>query len=404
MSDQRIFDSGVSDSVAVLPDAPSQWSYSSLKAIETCPRRYVLSRAKYPNLWSGSGYPEVPNPAALFGDVVHDSLEKIIRALVNSGCTSASGPEAIAVLRELGGYSRVAKEMLANRLAKLDENPRLAGNRWVRLQDQLEHRIPEAREEVQHYLHRVTLTPKEGTESGSGGGEARYARCIGSHPEAELRADELRIWGRIDLLTVTLEGVDITDHKTGAENESHLDQLRFYAVLWDQDDISNVSRTPLRTLTASYPNHEVAIEAPDAAELQALVDGVGPRVAAADAMAVSVVPAAQVGEHCGFCSVRTLCSTYWQFRPDPAGLKDGDFFDFEGVVADQNGIKSWWLQGVGGYRRLLLRTSSAHQEFESGQRLRLLGLVRDEDPETDAVVAVLTQNSEVFVVTGESDY
>ena len=47
---------------------------------------------------------------------------------------------------------------------------------------------------------------------------------------------------------------------------------------------------------------------------------------------------------------------------------------------------------------MLLRTTSAYQVFEPGQRLRLLGLRRDEDPDTDAVVAVLTQTSEVFVV------
>ena len=119
MREPRTFDPGVSDSVAVLPDPPARWSYSSLRAVEKCPRRYVLSRAKYPRLWDRSGYPEVPSAAALFGDVVHDSLEVIVRALANHGCTSASGPEAIAVLKDLGGYSEVAKTMLAKRLTRL---------------------------------------------------------------------------------------------------------------------------------------------------------------------------------------------------------------------------------------------------------------------------------------------
>ena len=69
----------------------------------------MLFRSKYPDLWDGSGYPEVPSAAALFGDVVHDSLEAIVRALAKGGCTSAIGPEAIAVLKELGGYTAVAK-------------------------------------------------------------------------------------------------------------------------------------------------------------------------------------------------------------------------------------------------------------------------------------------------------
>ena len=55
MTDPRTFDPGISGSVAVLPDAPALWSYSSLKAVETCPRRYVLSRATYTDLRDRSG-------------------------------------------------------------------------------------------------------------------------------------------------------------------------------------------------------------------------------------------------------------------------------------------------------------------------------------------------------------
>jgi hypothetical protein len=405
LSEPRIFDPGVSGSVAVLPDPPDRWSYSSLKAVETCPRRYVLSRGEYPGLWDRSGYPEVPSAAALFGDVVHDSLEVIVRALANHGCTSASGPEAIAVLKDLGGYSEVAKTMLAKRLTRLADNPRLAGEGRERLQDQLEHRIPEAREEIQHYLHRLTLTPRQASGSGSGGGNPRYARDVGSHPEATLEADDLRLWGRIDLLTVGPAQVDITDYKTGAEDESHLDQLRFYAVLWDRDSVSNPDGAPAGKLTASYPSREVTIDAPDAEHLQTLVDTLTTRVANADDLVRSEEPSAQLGDHCGFCSVRPLCSAYWSTSTDTATLKRGTWFDFEGTVVERNGIKSWWLSDLSPKENaLLLRTTSAHHVFEPGQRLRLLGLRRDEDPDSDTVVAVLTQTSEVFLVTGDGDY
>lgn len=405
MSEPRSFDPGLIGSVAVLPDAPDRWSYSSLKAVETCPRRYVLSRAKYPDLWDRSGYPEVPSAAALFGDVVHDSLEAIVRALTKGGCTSASGPEAIAVLKELGGYSEVAKAMLAKRLARLDGNPRLAGAGRERLQDQLEHRIPEAREEIQHYLQRMTLTPRQGAGSATGGAASRYARDVGSHPEATLQVDELRLWGRIDLLTVAPGRVDITDYKTGAEDDSHLDQLRFYAVLWDRDIVSNPGEAPLGKLTASYPSREVTVDAPDAAQLQSLAEEIAERVANADELVRSDEPSAHPGDHCGFCSVRPLCSAYWSTSPDPATLKRGTRFDFEGTVVERNGIKSWWLHDQSPQKKaLLLRTTSAHHVFDPGQHLRLLGLRRDEDPDSDAVVAVFTQASEVFVVTRDGDY
>ena len=407
MTKSRTFDPGVSCSAALLPDPPDLWSYSSLKAVESCPRRYVLGRSRYPDLWDRQGYPEVPNSAALFGDVVHDSLEAVVRALTVRGCTSARGSEAVEVLKELGGYSEIAKQMLARRLSLLHGNPRVSKGDRDRLTDVLEHRIPEAREEVQHYLHRMTFTPVRGRASSEGpsDGSLRRARGVGSHPEATLQADELRLWGRIDLLDVGVERVHITDYKTGVEDDSHMDQLRFYSVLWEQDPISNEDKRPVGTLTASYPTRSVTIDAPDPAEMEELTNDLRTRVDEADALVLSAEPAAKTGEHCAFCSVRPLCSAYWRLQPDLANGKDGSWFDFEGTVVERNGLKSWWLRASGSSQtQLLLRTTSAHQEFEVGDRLRLLGLRRTEDPETDASVAVLTQRSEVFVVVEESDF
>ncbi|MFD9826388.1 PD-(D/E)XK nuclease family protein [Tsukamurella tyrosinosolvens] len=405
MSSSRTFDPGLSDSVAVLPGVPALWSFSSLSAIESCPRRYVLSRATYPDLWDRSGYPDLPSAAALFGDVVHDSLEMIVRALVDHGCSSASSREAIAVLRKLGGYSEVASSMLAKRLTRLEVNPRLSGRVRERLRDQLEQRIPEAREEIQYYLHRMTMTPREVIGPGSGGRNQRYARGVGSHPEVTLQADDLRLWGRIDLLTVGQVDVDITDYKTGTAEDSHFDQLRFYAVLWHQDSVSNGGRTPLGTLTASYPSREVTIAAPNTEQLRTLMDELSSRVTTADRLVSADEPAARPGDQCTFCDVRPLCSAYWPTTPDPFIMKRGTWFDFEGTVVGRNGIKSWWLHDLSPREhRLLLRTTSAHDVFEPGQHLRLLGLRRDEDLDGDVAVAVLTQTSEAFVVTGASDY
>ena len=131
--DERTFDTGVAHSVAHLPDPPSHWSYSGLKELETCPRRFALGHASYPDLWSGSGYPQVPHPAALFGQVVHDSLERIVKALVKAGCDSSNSARAVAVLRKLGGYSAVAIGALEARMAKLQGNPRADADRRARL-------------------------------------------------------------------------------------------------------------------------------------------------------------------------------------------------------------------------------------------------------------------------------
>jgi len=402
---ERTFDPGVAQSVASLPEPPDYWSYSTLREIESCARRYALGHASYTNLWKGKGYPQQPHPAALFGDVVHDSLERIIKALTEAGCTSSNSPEATAVLRELGGYSAVAAEALAGRLARLDGNPRVNEGRRARLQQFLEDRIPEVRTEIQSYLQRMALVPKpSGAPDAGGRALPKFGPLsVGSHPEALLRSEELRVRGRVDLITVAAERADIVDYKTGAEDPGHLDQLRFYAMLWDQDAVANQDRTPIGTLTVSYPTTEVTIPTPDAAELVALTTRTGDRVAEADSEVLAEVPVATPGAQCIHCSVRSLCDAYWdEAATDPADLSDGTWFDYEGVVRSQNGVKSWWMQSMRDGRKMLVRTPPG-RPLSPGQRLRILGVQREDDPEVDAPVVTLTTNSELFVVVGESD-
>lgn len=41
----RQYSTGIESSTAILPEPPAFWSYSSLREITACPRRYALSRA-----------------------------------------------------------------------------------------------------------------------------------------------------------------------------------------------------------------------------------------------------------------------------------------------------------------------------------------------------------------------
>jgi hypothetical protein len=405
------FDAGIEASLADLPARPDFWSYSSLKEMETCPRRYLLSRASYPDLWEGRGYPKVPAVAALFGDVVHGALDAIVIALVDAGCESPRAAGAAAVLRELGGYTAVTERVLDERMERLDTNPRLDEDGRQRLNRDLRGRVAEARAQVQAYVSRVKLPPEgsgkasAGMASGDpGGGPAFGRRPVGSgaHAEMPLAAEELRLMGRVDLLAITEDRVDITDYKTGIEDPSHLDQLNLYALLWDLDRVVNPDRRPIAELTASYPSREVTISAPGESALRNLESSLKLRIASADAEIDTPVPRAVPSEeHCRFCQVRQLCDDYWSgMVPDPATLADGEWFDYQGVVGPQNGAHSWWMLREGsGQKQLLLRTTATAPQLSMGSRIRALGLRLDEDPEVNATVAVMTVWSEVFFLT-----
>lgn len=406
---QRSFDTQVERSRAVLREAPELWTYSSLKDVETCALRYALSSASYPELWNGYGYPRPVHPSALFGDIVHDAIERIVRALVAAGCTSATTPEAVTILRDLGGYSVVVGEAFAQRMAALNGNPRASADRRAHIHRQLADRAPEARVEVQSRLRRVNLVPRQGRPDGLGLASAsssrpRTALTPGTYAEVSIRADELRIKARLDLLTVTANRVEIADHKTGRQDPEHLAQLLFYGVVWENDLGANPSKIPIGELTVAYQATDVTIQSPDAAELVRITESIRSRVSAAQVQIAADPPVATTGAHCMQCPVRSICPAYWRtMLQDPASIAPGAWFDIEGVVGDQNGAKSWWLLDTSGSRRVLLLRITSRASFAQGQRLRLLGIRRDHDPEIDGIVATLTMNSETFVVSGESE-
>ena len=412
-SSENRFDTGVVSSWGIWPLEPSAWSYSSLKDIEACPRRWMLSQAQYPDLWTGRGYPTMPVRAALLGEVIHRALETIVRALVAAGCELTLTARAVQVLRELDGITAVAEGALNELLNRLDGNPRIDGDRIRRLGIELTDRLPDVRVQIQGYLSRTTLPgpiqagPGQKLEAGTISPLRRALRRAveaGAHPETQLTADELRLTGRIDLITVDDESVRITDYKTGAEDPSHLDQLRMYALLWDLDRHVNPSRLPATELTAAYPSHELTISAPAGEALRDLERAIESRISAAAAdLAADIPKAIPSEENCSFCQVRQLCPEYWKHvARAPEAVPAGAWLDYEGVVGSQNGPRSWWmLSGWTGQRSLLLRTASTAIVLTPRTRIRVLGLRLDDDPEVDGVVGAMTSVSEVFVLTDQ---
>ena len=404
LTEPRVLETGVGSGRAVLPGPPTMWSYSSLKEVETCPLRYALSRADYPDLWEQHGYPRLPIPAAIRGDVVHGALEIIVKALARAGCSSARSAVAVAVMRELGGYTKVAEDVIAVQLARFEGNPRLGEDRREQLIRGLTEWVPEAREQIQTYLNRMDLRPPSAprTVTRTSHPTTRYPARVGDHPEKELVAEELRLKGRIDLLSVDVDGVRITDFKTGAEDPAHHDQVRLYALLWATDSAVNPDGLPVTELVAAYPDHEVAVPVPSADDLVSLRDDVRARIVVADAAVTADPPVARLGEHCGLCSVRGLCDPYWaKGAARTAEVSDGAWYDLTGRVLREHGVKSFVLREGRTGSEVLVRTPTPAFTLPLGSDIRILGARRVLDPdEGGSLIAALTNNSEVVELKG----
>jgi RecB family exonuclease len=407
VSDRDVFETGIANSNALLPGAPRYWSYSSLKQVEQCPRSYALSRASYPDLWESDGYPQAPVSAALFGDVVHGAIERILTALAAADCASLKSAGAVNVLRELGGYTAVAEQVLQARLAKLDGNPRLSGDRRRRLDRMLGDQIADARGDIQEYLSRMSWLPSAPRPSSSGkhtpdGQKVPGRREVtnGTYPELDLIAEELRLIGRIDLLTLGADGARITDFKTGVEDPAHREQLQTYALLWARDRVVNPHSWACTEVRAAYLDHDLVFPVPDHETLGQIEANFAMRVQAADESLEPALPDARLSDRCSRCSVRPLCHDYWVDRAAAVVPEtEGTWFDLEGLVASQHGPKSWIVQPEGKRRQVLIRTPSPTDTLPLGKSLRFVGVRRVIDPDDpDAVIAAIGVGTETYLL------
>ncbi|MBN9620081.1 MAG: PD-(D/E)XK nuclease family protein, partial [Actinobacteria bacterium] len=310
---QTRFDTPLAGTWGLWPEPRSYWSYSSLNDIETCPLRWMLSRADYPDLWSGRGYPPSPAVAALFGDIVHTALETIVVSLQAAGCTSPQSADAAEVLRTLGGLTHVIDQVVTDHMTRLAVNPRLSSDRTAAVRRALAERVPEARTRVQSILSRTNLPARRSAGSASTpdapsiSGDHPATLDRGAFPEVALTASDLRLAGRIDLITVGEDHVRITDYKTGNEDPAHLDQLRTYALLWARDSTANPARRLATELLVEYPTHNIRVSGPDADELRALETKIAERIVIADDLVGHPPPPAKPDpEVCRFCAVRQM--------------------------------------------------------------------------------------------------
>jgi hypothetical protein len=391
---------------AAWPNPPTEISYSTLKEIEACPRRWALATANYASLWDGRGYPQRLQPRALAGTIVHTVLEAIMRELVSAGCPSVHDASAAAVLQRLGGLTQVVRRATDELLTRLNMNPRMT-SLMEYVARTLRAQAPELRGRVQTMLARRTFSTKTLRGSGSTGRRSRGALSAGAYCELDLRVPHLGWKGRADLLSLGPDSCEIIDFKTGEPSDDHALQLRIYALLWSRDDVLNPNARLATRLVLAHPQVDVEVATPTSEELAELEKQLAARGATARTLVGIHPPEARPSvEHCRYCGVRQMCETYWdavvQDRIRRAAQPEDprrSFVDVELTVERRHGPKSWDVAIHAGAQpvRGLLRTNG-DIEFAPGQKLRVLDAVEAVADAESTGVRCLTLGtfSEVF--------
>lgn len=388
------------------PDPPAEMSVSACVEIEECPRRWALIAAEYPEIWNGRGYPPQLQTASIAGSVVHKALEVITKQFIQVGVPSVESQLAIQVLRQLRGYTRVVEDCIELVLKRFAFNPRALpvidhARRTLRGQ------VPMLRARVQSLLARMQLS--EGGRSVSttqyrmsNEPKVRTPLANGTYSELELHAKSIGWKGRIDHLVIRGSKCEITDFKTGLAADSHVFQVRVYAVLWHLDKELNPSSRFVHRLVLAYERKAVEVIPPNEKEIAALaLELVARRQAAETALAANPPEARPLPRKCRSCGVRQLCDAYWAGE-GLAVSDDGRFGDVELKITERRGPLSWdavitrshnWPVNAPALFRV-----QRNDDFKVGARVRVIdgALTRDPEDATAPIIVTLSAYGEAY--------
>lgn len=400
-------------------EAPEWMSFSRLREIEACPRRWSLGAASYPDVWSGRGYPRKEHLATLTGQVIHNSLDKILRALTQAGCASVRDACFVGVLRALGGYSKIIEDAINDAEVRLRANPRHSHN-VESLTDNLRADIPELRARLQRLASRLRLEGVQARRPGEGSARARQRSALspGSYSELELRDESKRWHGYVDAITISDGRCEIVDYKTGEPKPEHRQQVHIYNLLWARDEQLNPASRPVTSLTLLYPDRDVDVTPLTEAELTLLEQELASRTKAAlESVRRTPPPAFPTLQNCSHCPVRHLCEDYWTLKAQQRLLQESisqvprddiQHVDLEVSEIEQQ-TSSIWAAKVHSCRLLppntqvMIRAGNAHPAIltvlKNERRVRIIDAliqnVGDEGKQTSFVV--LTKFSEAFI-------
>ncbi len=403
-------------------DAPEWMSFSRLRDLEACPRRWSLNSASYPEIWSHRGYPPKVHLAALAGQIIHIALETITNALNCDGCVSITDEHFVRVMRELGGYSKIIEETIEGLCNDLQDNPRFA-SKFSYISKKLRNSVPALREQLQILTGKLRLqggfvaTTASGSQGNRGG--ARSALSNGTYSEVEFRVDQLRWRGFVDALNLSDASCEIVDYKTGMPKPEHEEQVRLYSLLWARDTQLNPTGRRADRLTLAYSTIDVAVEPPTGTQLDILEQEIISRTKTAFGLARQTPPPAVPSIHnCEYCPVRQLCSDYWTpqvqhilaqevLRELP--VANENLIDLEIDNLEQQTPLSWsgvvlFCRALPARSQILVRfsesTSLLQNIFNRGTRIRILDALLINQPEDDIAIPTvhLTKMSEAFIV------
>lgn len=353
--------------------APEWMSFHVYKEAQRCPLAVSLQRSHYRQLWDGVGYPTRPSASAVSGIIVHEAAETILKEFARTGVSSLMDPDAMSVLRGLGGFTKVLEGALDVFFTSQSGNPRFEQFRDD-LSRTLHLKLPQLRGTLQALLagnvwNLSVSKSKANQSSQSSTAQKRTLRRLpvgtGTFVEVDLE-DAVSKWrGRVDLMNISEDGCSITDLKSGSVSEEHSEQLAVYSMLWLEDSGRNPTRLPVLDLQVVYSSGAVRITVLDDDQLKSFrKDLIASSELIRSDLNSSDVPANPSRENCRHCPVKLLCQPYWQSLPTLG--PDGPLSCSQVTLLESRGERAW-LAAVNSSSLLPVNEKVVIRNYEGGK-------------------------------------
>jgi len=301
---------------SVWATAPDYFSFSSMASIAGCMRKWQLEHSTFEN---GKPYPKKPHPKAIEGEIVHEALEGLFKAVGRAGCPELDTEAFFQVVETIDVLKEVEK-LLSERLAEVAGRPRAGNLRHVNSSQNLRNKVVtlfRGRYDLKGQTGNTHLARAMMQEPGHIGTgnllEALKTKKILA--EVNITHPKLPFKGIIDLIDYSNAGVRVNDFKTGAPHTSHKDQLMAYALLfWRHTGVCPVS------VHAQYLAQQQEWPC-SPSELEQVEKHLEKQILAMRQSLQKIPATASPGEVCIWCQVRQLCPEYWEFRANPHFIK-----------------------------------------------------------------------------------
>ena len=361
---------------AIVPDV---FSYSSLNAIKRCPLQWQLAHSKYGD--EQQRFPVRPSPSAVEGDIIHTVLERLFRALSLQGLPRPGSPDFRECIQHVNAKKTV-EGLVKKHEKRIADHPRGNGFRLRLTSQQLTNKV--TRIFRQQYPQMV--------ENGFDLPSTRKLLCqdidsdttldpdfllnkYGLLSEYKLKHPNIPLVGILDFVCLDNEQTVIVDFKTGKQDEDHLKQLLYYALLWWR-----VSGQVPNRIEVRYPGN-VASFFPTKLDLKNAEQKLAAEIDLS-IKALSIRPAKSLlGDHCIFCDVRQFCERYWLEREKLLfdSVDANAIVDLEVVVSGHVSDYGFDVIISGREKTCIVfepGTGCIHGSFASGEHLRILSALR----------------------------